>query len=760
MIPLAHSARHGCPEQTYHDHVANVLRDAVGYAQAAARFSRTRAADFLGAVEMATAYHDLGKLDPLFQDDLRENHLKTRINHVDAGAAHLLSPSQKQGEAAYLVCSHHRPGLRDLFEEQKKIGNGINWMFRDCEPNEATGTTVREHIDANLSSYLNEHHRWIPVASKKSKPGFTGLMRRLALSCLVDADHGDTARHYGNECDVEGAPLRAGERLKALDAYVEELGKTSAGSERERDRLSLRQRLYAACRNRELAPDEYLVACESPVGTGKTTAVMAHLLSVAAERGLRRIFVVLPFTNIIDQSVKVYRDALVLPGENAEEIVAAHHHRVEFDGEGALEHRLLSQRWEAPIIVTTAVQFFETLAACSTSALRKLHRLPGSCLFIDETHAAMPAPLWPQMWRWLEELGREWSCHSVFASGSLARFWEMREFFPSGTPGKVVELVESATLREQARTMEQRRVQILSEPQRQTVESLGDLVLSKAGPRLVIFNTVQSAAVFASHLRESCGVTDGIEHLSTALTPLDRAETVERVRARLRSDRKDWCLVATSCVEAGVDFSFRTAFRESCGLVNLLQIAGRVNRHEEYSKGAPEVWDFRHVEDGLLNLHPDFKLSRQILAGMFAEGVVAPTSIACGEAMRRELSKDYGRAEEKVAAIHEAERKGQYPVVADLCRIIGQDTRTVVICPQLAEDLSHLHPSKYPPLRQIMERSVQIWATRLDAARWPVKPIGFGGDLWAWTGAYDSFVGYMAGVIPLLKAGQKGFDTL
>jgi CRISPR-associated endonuclease/helicase Cas3 len=314
MIPLAHSARHGCPEQTYHDHVANVLRDAVGYAEAAARFSRTRSTDFLGAVEMAAAYHDLGKLDPLFQDDLRENHLKTRINHVDAGAAHLLSENQKQGEAACLVCSHHRPGLRDLERERGKNANGIIGMFRDWELNEATGSTVREHVDIHLSSYLAEHHRWIPVASKKSRPGFTGLTRRLALSCLVDADHGDTARHYGKECDVEGAPLRAGERLKALDAYVEELGKTSAGSEREMERLSLRQRLYAACRNRELAPDENLVACESPVGTGKTTAVMAHLLNVAALRGLRRIFVVLPFTNIIDQSVKVYRDALVLPG--------------------------------------------------------------------------------------------------------------------------------------------------------------------------------------------------------------------------------------------------------------------------------------------------------------------------------------------------------------------------------------------------------------------------------------------------------------
>jgi CRISPR-associated endonuclease/helicase Cas3 len=165
---------------------------------------------------------------------------------------------------------------------------------------------------------------------------------------------------------------------------------------------------------------------------------MAHLLKTAHQRGLRRIFVVLPFTNIIDQSVDVYRRALVLHGEDPERIVAAHHHRVEFDGP---DLRQLTHRWDCPIIVTTAVQFFETLAACKTSRLRKLHQLPGSGIFIDEAHAAIPAALWPQMFRWLTALCHDWKCHLVLGSGSLVRFWQLADFVPPPERPAVAELV-------------------------------------------------------------------------------------------------------------------------------------------------------------------------------------------------------------------------------------------------------------------------------------------------------------------------------
>ena len=192
----------------------------------------------------------------------------------------------------------------------------------------------------------------------------------MLLSCLADADHTDTATHYGQYPSVEKTILlRPAERLARLDRGIAELQQN--GSDNERNLL--RNTMYYACRDVDIK--SRISSCDRPVGSGKTTAVMAHLLAQAEKRGLRRIFVVLPFTNIIKQSVERYRDMLVLPGENAEEVVAELHHRADFESE---DTRYLTALWRAPIIVTTAVAFFETLASNSTATLRRLHELPGS----------------------------------------------------------------------------------------------------------------------------------------------------------------------------------------------------------------------------------------------------------------------------------------------------------------------------------------------------------------------------------------------
>ena len=161
--------------------------------------------------------------------------------------------------------------------------------------------------------------------------------------------HGTTSRHYGESALAPAVPLKAQERLGAMDAYVVELGRKESAA----PRTQLRQAIYQACREADTRPSLY--ACDAPVGSGKTTAIMAHLLRAACEKSLRRIFVVLPYTNIITQAVEVYREALVLDGEDPEEIVAEHHHKADY---AAPESRRLTMLWNAPIVVTTAVQFF------------------------------------------------------------------------------------------------------------------------------------------------------------------------------------------------------------------------------------------------------------------------------------------------------------------------------------------------------------------------------------------------------------------
>jgi CRISPR-associated endonuclease/helicase Cas3 len=757
--PLAHSAHDGAPEQTYRAHVGEVVRLGMEFGREAAAFSPKWREPFLAALEMALNHHDLGKLDEIFQDDLSRNRRHTRLNHVDAGVAHLLKG--RHAEAVIAAYAHHI-GLPSLPEERAKNANGIAGMFRDLEKDAgSTGLKTHQRSDSKLAEYLVEHTRIFTPVVRAAAVGFSSLVRRLLLSCLVDADHSDTARHYGNERAVEPPKIRTAERLAALDRYVAGLAaKANPESEPERLRLELRQEVYRACRERTVKPGEHILSCGSSVGTGKTTAVMAHLLRVAAERQLRRVFVVLPFTNIIDQSVDVYRRALRLPDEtesDMEAVVAAHHHRVEYE---TYELRHLAARWDSPIVVTTAVQFFEALAAKATAPLRKLHQVAGSAIFVDESHAAMPAALWPQMFRWLRELCDDWGCHLVLASGSLARFWELEDFIPASERRLIPELV-LADVANRTKEYEDQRVHIRTHSDRFSLPKLAEFVLSKPGPRLVILNTVQSAAVLANRLREDCQLGLNVEHISTALTPLDRAETVRRVRERLVSPEKDWCLVATSCVEAGVDFSFRSAFRESWGLVNLLQIAGRASRSGEYQD--TEVWDFRHNESGGLSLHPQAKVARDVLADIFkdcAKQQRQPSPSDCTEALRLELRNDRGAQALRIEEIERAERAADYPEVAKLCRIITADTQTVLVDQALAKRIESRDRTQFPSWRDIMQNSVQIWASRLDPGKLPVKPVGPGSELWAWIGKYDSFLGYMAWVVEALKAGEKGFEPL
>jgi CRISPR-associated endonuclease/helicase Cas3 len=374
MPPLAHSARRkkGIPQQLYSTHVSSVLEGACDNAAGAAGYSNTFGPILKAAVRHAALFHDLGKLDSANQAVLATTESgRLPLNHVDAGVAHVLrdpvaSPFV-QRLAAVIIYAHHQ-GLPYLIEEGQKLDG----CFRDIE-RQPDGRRLCDITDERLSLYLDEHRRAIPGLTADDDAGLAEelppLLVRLALSCLVDADHTDTARNYGNPTPKNGPPLKAAERLQALDTYVHGLAHDKEGwtcdclwlqaldtyvhglaADGTDDNTRLRTEVYAACRNSDTAPS--VVECDSPVGSGKTTAVMAHLLQAAIAKGLRRIFVVLPFTNIIKQSVDIYRKCLVLPGERPEEIVAAHHHRAEY---ADLNTRQFSALWHAPVVVTTAV---------------------------------------------------------------------------------------------------------------------------------------------------------------------------------------------------------------------------------------------------------------------------------------------------------------------------------------------------------------------------------------------------------------------
>lgn len=734
---LAHSAKGDTPAQSYQTHVRNVYEMAFSNAARAGAYSKY---DTLmkNAVAIAALYHDLGKLAPENQNVLKSRGKESLpLNHVDAGVAALQSGDLSLAEnlAALFVYSHHI-GLQSLPNENAK---GKGNIFRDISINQE-GRLVKEIIDKCLCDYLKSHRSLlndIPEMKKSKWHGKapTPLFMRMALSCLVDADHTDTARNYNNVVPEGEIPLLPEKRLELLDHYVEELLKDSEVknlTQKERKRNKLRQQVYNSCRNASPS-DKGFVTCDSPVGTGKTTAVMAHLLNVAKTKNLRRIFVVLPFTNIIDQSVKVYRKALVSGEEIKEKVVAAHHHKAEFED---VESRVFSFLWNAPITVTTAVQFFETLASNYPASLRKLHQLAGSAIFIDEAHAALPAPLWAQAWKWLRELVDDWGCYIVLASGSLNRFWELEEF--SNPPlMNIPELVDD-TVRKSALESESIRTNYVKKDKPLSMEEVCDWIRELQGPRLVILNTVHSAAAVAQRLsKEGRGL---VEHLSTALAPVHRKTILERIKQRLKDpDDNNWTLVATSCVEAGIDFSFRTAAREFCSLVSTIQTAGRINRSDEY--GVSDLWNFQIVPGDFLKEHPSFTTSAKILKQLFDEGKVAPGY--CTEAMKREVrEKNQLNADSNLIVI--AERNRDFPSVKDQFKVISANTVTAIIDKEICEKIERYEKVDFAELQQ---KSVAIYSYNID--KFALKPLQGFKDLYKWMLGYDDFLGYMAGVLKI-----------
>ncbi|MEN6452095.1 MAG: hypothetical protein ABFC96_16515, partial [Thermoguttaceae bacterium] len=329
----------------------------------------------------AATFHDLGKLDSDTQAALRAGRgRKLKWDHVDAGVAYL--STARNWMAAWLVRAHHPPGLpekQEHFDADNK-GRRLRGRRRDGEDSRRHDEQ-KTRTNACFTQYVEAHQAALGRSEVTPQRPAHGLTMRLALSCLVDADHADTAFFDTGRLPANEPEPRWAERLEALCRYVDAL--PAGGTDEQRERNRRRASFFDACLNATVT--DPIAACEGPVGLGKTTAVAAYLIRRARDERLRRLIIVAPYTNVLRQTAQRLRTALVLPGERPDRVIMEHHHRADF---ADVEDRDLAVLWRVPIILTTAVSFFESLAACDPASLRKLHAIPGSAIFLDEAHAA------------------------------------------------------------------------------------------------------------------------------------------------------------------------------------------------------------------------------------------------------------------------------------------------------------------------------------------------------------------------------------
>lgn len=700
------------------------------HARRIARAHPTLHEAFPAALELAARLHDLGKLFPENQEVLAKDktgRTPLPLRHEDPGC--IAAFDHFGHREAWMAIYAHHASLPHIAAEETRGDFACHAPNLEKNP-EGQRTRARTLVEGE--ALLSAHTQVAGPVPSVPPPteNWSGLTRRLLLSCLVDADHTDTSIHYEEFSEPEPIALKPKERLAALSAYVAAL---PCGSSPERDRL--RSAFFNHCATNSFS--DRLLWCDAPVGTGKTTALAAHALRVAMDRNLDRVFVVLPFTNLVEQTVSRLRAALTLAGEDATRVVIAHHHRADFSG---IDARALAQTWRAPVVVTTAVQFFETLSSASAHALRKLHRACSAAIIIDEAHAAVPFHLWPAHLKWFDELTRDWGSHVVMASGTLPELWTLRNVTGEPLALRVPNILRDAPdLRGQLSQFESLRLAPRHHPTKLRLEDFPTLLSSPEmpGPRLLVLNTVLAAAQVANALRKS-----GMEvfHLSTALAPQDREKILPRIIARLEDrapGRENWALVATSCVEAGMDFSFASGLRERASLFSLLQLGGRVNRGgDDYPN--PILVDF--VSDETRWRHPGLADEALTLGKMVEDGVRLDHSQVTNYLSRLAQEKDF--AETARELLHE-EKAANYPKVEKLSRVITADTQTVLVDDNLRR---RIESGERVSSRDWQAASVQLWSNKI--AQFGLQKIRGSEELFYWPHRYDpEFLGIMAAVV-------------
>lgn len=532
--PLAHRSADNTREQT-------ILAHLEGTAQLAASFGAAFGA--AEQAELAGMLHDIGKYSPEFQRRLQGAPFS--VDHSTAGA----KEAQKlcQPEVAFAVAGHHS-GLPD--------GGGLS--------DTAGAPTLIGRLKKPLFDYrawANEVPDRLPAAKRPPQIPLDNLSEafyiRMLYSCLVDADFLDT------ETFMEGAAAPRGsydniptlfQRLK--DHIAPWLSPKNALNQK---RCEILQRCLTAGKEQPSG----LYTLTVPTGGGKTISSLAFALAHAEEQKKARVIYVIPYTSIIDQTAQVFRQVL------GEENVLEHHSGADFSAKDdqvspALYRKALAaENWDAPVIVTTAVQFFESLYSSRPARCRKLHNIANSVVIFDEAQTLPIQHLRPCV----EAIGQLVQHYRVTAVLCTATQPALQPLFAELAPSLYIQEICPNT-------------QALYQFFRRTTLCLADTMteealaccLNRQPQTLCVVNRRSTAQKLYALLQP-----EGAYCLTTLLCPADRKRLLQEIRTRLKEGRP--CrVVSTSLIEAGVDVDFPTAWREKAGLDSILQTAGRCNR--------------------------------------------------------------------------------------------------------------------------------------------------------------------------------------
>lgn len=544
-------------------------------------------ADPIGAEwgELAGRWHDLGKFRQRFQDYIRlasgferENaHIENagRAPHSTAGAIHAVRnmPPGFGHVLAYIIAGHHA-GLPDYFNGkgslEHRLSDGVN--------------EYKEALASNIPEYILQSKSILPPSFARD-PGQIALWIRMLFSCLVDADFLDTESYMSPEKRLDRkSNLDVGELWQRFERKMSELQANSNDSELNQIRGSI----YQACINASSWPPG-LFSLTVPTGGGKTLSSLAFALQHAKKFNKKRIIYAIPFTSIIEQNAEVFRQFL---GDDA---ILEHHSSLDVDpAQENLRNRLATENWDAPLIVTTNVQLFESLHASRTSRCRKLHNLIDSVIVLDEAQQ-LPRDFHAPITKVMQQLSDSYGVSWVLCTATQPVLDEEINTFGqkllSGLKN-VREIVESPTELAQQLKRVQVHMPRVDDP-KLSWNALAEKLLEHDCV-LTIVNTRKQARVLAELLNDE----EDCLHLSANMCAQHRSHVISEIKLRLQARRKGDSrplrVISTQLIEAGVDVDFPVVFRSLAGLDSIAQSAGRCNREGKLLMG--QVYVFKPEE--------------------------------------------------------------------------------------------------------------------------------------------------------------------
>lgn len=561
MIYLAHKTSDG-KEQTVWQHLN-------GVSKLAEEFSIPLLRPF---AKVAGEMHDIGKYAMRFQKRLNGDNVK--YEHAVCGAIEYLKSADKNDVFAplieYCIAGHHT-GLPDGAKgaDTKEDPTLSGRLLR--EENYKGDCDYRIYKDELAVQPLNNHdwgYAFAELCSIKDPCKLIELyafFTKYVFSCLTDADFIDTEAF----CNPEAKRGLTGDFNAALEILINKLSSFKADTDVRAARARLQQQAVENSNN-----DENIYILNMPTGSGKTLCSLEIALKKAVGSNKKRIIYVIPYTSIIEQTASEFQNMFgeVLP-------VLQHHSNYNYEQEcedksTADKLKRSCENWDAPLIVTTSVQFFQSFYHYKGSGLRKLHNLADSVIVFDEIHL-IPTELIQPCLKAVGHITKYLNSQAVFLSATMPDYSELFENYLPDV--RVRNLLEDKS---DFKVFKKCNYKNLGKIDYESVVSKAEEYQSS----LIIVNSRKAA-------RNVYELVSGKKyHLSTFMTPAHRTKIISEIHNCLEKGEKI-TVVSTSLVEAGVDFDFETVFRQLAGLDNILQSGGRCNREGKRKSGDVYIFE-------------------------------------------------------------------------------------------------------------------------------------------------------------------------